>query len=291
MRRSHRNSIAALGAAALTALSVATFGQATLTLAFEEMAPHVGQAFELRVIEIASQRETARVSVAEIAAATFDLELAELQLGASYRIDFYADANGNGLYDTPPVDHAWRIEFPDVQGDATLSFARNTNFTDIDWPPYLDGFIEASEYRNEIGDAETGMTVYWQNDRSTLYVGLVAPGTGWLSIGFGPENRMQGADIIIASITDGALTIEDHYGNAPTSHRKDNVDHIIQAAGSETDGESILEFAIPLDSGDDQDKALDPGSEVTIILGFHRSNDGLTARHSERSTTSLLLDE
>jgi len=140
-------------------------------------------------------------------------------------------------------------------------------------------------------DSETGMTVAWQNDAETLYVGLIAPGTGWLSIGFGPERMMEGANIIIAAVSDGELTIEDHYGNAPTSHRVDSVDHIIQAAGMESDGQTMLEFAIPLASGDDQDNDLVVGELVTIILGYHASNDSLTARHSGRSTASLQLDD
>jgi len=289
-----RNQIPRLGVAAAAlwvAVSVATFGQATLTMMFREMDPHVGQLFELRVVEEDTGREIARFSVSEIASAAFDLAIADLRLGTSYRIDLYADANGNGTYDVPPVDHAWRIAFPDVQGDAALTFTHNLDFTDIAWPPYLDGRIDELEYRNGMTDAETGMSVHWQNDDSVLYAGLVSPGTGWLAIGFGPERQMQGANIIIAAIDDGNLVIEDHYGNAPTSHRRDVGDHVIQAAGSEAEGRSILEFAIPLASGDEQDVDLEPGSEVVIILAYHGSNDRLTMRHTARSTASILLDE
>ena len=290
MRRRQVMKMSAAAAALWLAVSAAALGQARLTLEFRDMEPHIGQLFELRVVEQDSGREIVRFSVPEIAAAEFDLEIADLELASSYRIDFYADANGNGAYDAPPADHAWRIAFPEVQGDATLTFSHNVDFVDIGWPPHLDGQIVELEYRNGMIDAETGMLVHWQNDDSVLYIGLVAPGTGWLSIGFGPENRMQGADIIIAAIDNGELVIEDHYGNAPTAHRKDDVDHVIQAAGSEAEGQSILEFAIPLASGDDQDKALAHGSEVTIILAYHASNDRLTTRHTARSTTSIVLD-
>ena len=289
-----RNRIPHLSAAAavlLVALSAAAYGQSTLTIMFRGMDPHVGQLFELRVVEEDTGREIARFSVPEIASPEFDLEIADLRLGASYRIDFYADASGNGIYDAPPTDHAWRLALPDVQGNASLTFTHNLDFTDIAWPPYPDGRIADLEYRNGMIDAETGMSVHWQNDRSVLYVGLVSPGTGWLSIGFGPERRMQGANIVIAAIDNGNLVIEDHYGNAPTSHRRDDVDHVIQAAGNEAEGRSILEFAIPLTSGDEQDVQLEPGSEVVIILAYHGSNDRLTALHTARSTASILLDE
>jgi len=289
-----RNRIPHLSAAAavlLVALSAAAYGQSTLTIMFRGMDPHVGQLFELRVVEEDTGREIARFSVPEIASPEFDLEIADLRLGASYRIDFYADASGNGIYDAPPVDHAWRIALPDVQGNTSLTFTHNLDFIDIAWPPYLDGRIAELGYRNGMTDAETGMSVHWQSDGSVLYVGLVSPGTGWLAIGFGPERQMQGANIVIAAIEDGNLVIEDHYGNAPTSHRRDDVDHVIQAAGSEADGRSTVEFAIPLASGDEQDVQLEPGSEVVIILAYHGTNDRLTTKHTARAVASIVLDE
>jgi len=280
-----------LGMATLAVLSVAAYADARLVLRFEEMDPHIGQMLELRVVDTDTMAEIARVSLPEIASSSFDLEIGGLQIGSNIRLDFYADANDSGLYEAPPEDHAWRLELMGVQMDGSLTFAHSTDFVDIDWPPQIDGMIGDTEYRNEMLDSETGMRVLWQNSSETLYVGLVAPGTGWLSIGFEPERMMQGADIIIGALADGELVIEDHYGNAPTSHRIDAVDHIIQAGGSEVDGKTVLEFAIALDSGDDQDAVLATGELVTIILGYHASSDSLTTRHSKRATASLQLDD
>ena len=279
-----------VGIAAVAALSVGAFADAVLALRFEDMGPHIGQLLGLRVVDADTGVEIARMSLPEVPAASFELEIGGLEIGGSIRLDFYADANGNGVYDAPPADHAWRVELPGVQGDGMLSFAHNTDFTNIEWPPYIDGAIGKSEYRNEMRDSATGMTVYWQNDAETLFIGLMSPGAGWLSIGFGPERQMEGANIVIAAISDGELVIEDHYGNAPTSHRQDLTDHIIQAAGVEVDGQSVLEFAIPLASDDSQDVDLTAGESVAIILAYHSSNDSLTARHSQRATTALQLD-
>lgn len=274
---------------ALSAVSL--FADVSVELNFQDMEPHLGQAFFLRVSNASTEEETARLSVAEIPAATFSLEISGLVIGESYHLDMFVDVNGNGSYDAPPVDHAWRIDLPNVQTNGSLPFVHNTMFTDIGWPPAIDGVIQEGEYAHKLVDPATGMIVYWANSAQTLTIGLVSPGTGWLSIGFEPDRQMQGANIIIAGINEDVVTIEDHYGNSPTSHRKDSTSHIIQAAGSETNGESILEFRIPLDSGDRQDKALAIGSEVTIILAYHNSNDSLTSRHSERSTSTLMLDD
>lgn len=279
----------AILALALTAFSA--FANVTLDLMFQEMDPHLGQAFFLRVVDLNTQQEVTRLSIPAIPSGAFDVEIPGLTEGDSYRIDYFVDFNENGTYDAPPIDHAWRIELPSVQADGSLPVLHNTMFTAIGWPPLIDGVIEETEYANTMLDEATGMSVFWTSDDTTLYIGLVSPGTGWLSIGFDPERQMQGADIIIANIEDGVLTIEDHYGNAPTSHRKDTNDDVLSAAGSERDGTSFLEFSIPLNSGDEQDKALEPGTEVVVILAYHSSNDSLRARHSKRSTASIQLDD
>ena len=74
-----------------------------------------------------------------------------LAMGASYRVDFYADLDGNGEY-TPPVggpaasfpDHQWSIDgataadgsagLDGVSGDVSITFGHNADWVDIDWP-------------------------------------------------------------------------------------------------------------------------------------------------------------
>jgi len=291
MNRPRISQAAAL--ASLLILTLTSFGgaAASLSIRFEEMDRYVSLPFELRVAEAGSLSEAFRVAIPAIVGGAFDVEISDLDVAASYRIDFYVDRNGNGRYDRPPLDAAWRIEVDALADAESIVFAVHDEMLDIDWPPQIDGRIGEDEYRNRLVDPATGMRVHWQNDDVVLYVGLVSPGTGWLSIGFGPQRMMQGANIVIAAIAGQAFTIEDHYGNAPTSHRRDDVDHILQAGGSEAEGRSIVEFAIPLNSNDPQDVALQPGSEVTIILAYHGADDRLTAIHSARSTTSIRLDE
>ncbi len=103
------------------------------TLDLAGMTPHVGQKFELRVVDKVTGMEVGRSTIDEIPAAAFSASVAGLQLGHSYWIDFYADLSKNGIYDPPNTDHAWRMEVNDVQGDAILNFSHNTNFTEIDW--------------------------------------------------------------------------------------------------------------------------------------------------------------
>ena len=102
-----------------------------LTIEFSGMSPHVGQDLWLSVINTQTSNELKRVH--QVVDENFNIYVMGIEVGESYNVDFYADHNGNGSYDAPPADHAWRIELTDVQGDTTLMFAHNTSFTDIMW--------------------------------------------------------------------------------------------------------------------------------------------------------------
>ncbi len=108
----------------------------TLTVNFNAMNPHEGQTLWLRVFDKNNMKEVGRTSVT--VTETFSLTLDAIIAGNSYNIDFYSDHNGNGKYDTPPVDHAWRIELNNAQGSDIVEFTHNTNFIDIEWPFLLN---------------------------------------------------------------------------------------------------------------------------------------------------------
>ena len=270
--------------------TTAVWGQGTMTVVFSEMDPHLGQQFELRVVNTLTGVELQRVTVPEILQPEMELEFTVLEEGASFWIDFYADHNGNGRYDAPPTDHAWRLVIDDASGNVTLDFSHNTDFTDIAWPPSIDGVITTGEYRHTLTDSATGIELSWQNDSTHLYVGLTSPGTGWVAIGFDPEQQMKGANIIIAAVENGEAVARDHSGTSPTGHREDSRSEIVQVAGTESAGKTVIEFSIPLQSNDPSDKALKPGQTVSIILAYHASSDSFTARHTKRTTTQITLN-
>ena len=105
-----------------------------LTIDLMNMVPHLGQLFELRVVKTDDDSEIGRKSLPAILVKDFTLYIDELEVGHDYNIDFYADLNGNGQYDAPTTDHAWRITVNNVSGDVNQQFTHNTNFIDIQWP-------------------------------------------------------------------------------------------------------------------------------------------------------------
>ena len=271
-------------------LSVAAANQGSIEVSYSGMNEYVGKTLSARIVDLGTGVEVERTIIPEIVEGSFAIGFGSLAEGDAYRIDFYVDMNGNGHYDPPPVDQAWRLDLHELSGAVSLEFSPTADYTDIDWPPRIDGMIEPGEYRHSMTDKETGMEVHWQNDANDLYIGLVSPGTGWEAIGFDPARRMQGANIIIGAVTKDGLVIEDHYGASQTSHRKDKQSQILQSAGVEADGKTVIEFVIPLASDDPNDVSLMPGTDVTIILAYHVASDRLTARHTKRSTTSMKLD-
>jgi len=101
---------------------------------FTSMTPHVGQLFELRVVDAQNQEEAGRISLPAVLVPNYSVEVPGFDLNKDYNIDFYADLNGNGSYNAPPVDHAWRQTFNSSTGDFTSAFSHNASFVDIQWP-------------------------------------------------------------------------------------------------------------------------------------------------------------
>ncbi|MDP2363542.1 MAG: hypothetical protein Q8M94_07195, partial [Ignavibacteria bacterium] len=105
-----------------------------LTVNLTAMTPHIGKLFELRVVKVENQEEAGRVSLPAILVPNYTVYVPGFDLNKDYNIDFYADHNGNGSYNAPPVDHAWRLTFNSSIGDVTSAFSHNANFVDILWP-------------------------------------------------------------------------------------------------------------------------------------------------------------
>jgi uncharacterized protein (DUF2141 family) len=95
------------------------------------MTPHVGQMMTFFVRDLASGQDLDTIVIDAVSGADFDVESYVIEPEGSYLVDFFADHNGNGFYDVPPTDHAWRLETGETMGDVELAFIHNTDFTDI----------------------------------------------------------------------------------------------------------------------------------------------------------------
>ena len=110
-------------------LGIPDNGKYNVSINFSGMTPHVGQKLRLWVKEQGTGKEIGFKEI--VVTAAFSVTVSGIELSHSYNVDFYSDHNGNGTYDAPPTDHAWRIELKSAIGDSYLNFAHNTNFTNI----------------------------------------------------------------------------------------------------------------------------------------------------------------
>lgn len=156
----------------------------------------------------------------------------------------------------------------------------------------VDGVIDLGEYPHTI--AVVDVRVSWANDENVLRVGLESPGNGYVAIGFDPENRMEGANFVIGYVHEGDAFVRDDFGMGPTSHTADTdrggQSNILSSAGAEWADHTVIEFTIPLDSGDEFDKPLRPGETYGIIVSYHDLQDGFETRHSRRGSAEIALD-
>jgi hypothetical protein len=157
-----------------------------------------------------------------------------------------------------------------------------------------DGLVGDGEYPHMIEVA--GVEFHWMNDGENLYAALAAQTNGWVSVGFDPENQMQGANFIFGYVQDGTPVVQDMFGTQPKgrgSHPPDEqlggTDDVLEYAGSEEGDLTVIEFRIPLDSGDEFDKPLSAGATYTVLLARGRSDDS-DSRHSAEGKTEITLD-
>nr|WP_297497368.1 DOMON domain-containing protein [Thermococcus sp.] len=151
-------------------------------------------------------------------------------------------------------------------------------------PWKADGIIEKNEYPHELALAGGKFTVYWRNDDEYLYMALKGKTTGWVAIGFEPSTAMKDADMIIGWVKDGKATVVDAYstglyGPHLPDQKLGGSNDILEYAGKEENGYTLIEFKRKLNTGDKYDKAFKPGQEIKFIFAMADADD-FTAKHN-----------
>ena len=141
--------------------------QFTLTLRLHDMDPYIGHRFEVRVTEQPSGKEVGRKVIDSLQSDSDSLLLYVFLQGRNYRVDFYADVNGNESYNDPPTDHAWRRTVNNTTANVTLDFTPDANYTDIGFP---DAF-PYSQYRADWGGKWMNQT-FGSTDSITAFLDL-----------------------------------------------------------------------------------------------------------------------
>jgi hypothetical protein len=155
--------------------------------------------------------------------------------------------------------------------------------------PTVDGAIADGEYANDAMHEESGTAMHWAVDGDTLYFAMTASASGWLGVGWATEqtrNKM-GFDQIIFTVRDGEPVAVDMYqdsarGAPVLDSEEGGTDSIAEFAGSHEGEAWIVEFARPLDTGEETDVAIIPETEMILDLAFGDTMD-LERRHGRSS--------
>jgi hypothetical protein len=178
----------------------------------------------------------------------------------------------------------------EASGGAGETMAQETE-SDTDESAEENGESSADGFK-EIN--QQGFVFRWRIEEETLHVVLRHPTTGWVAVGFDPSRMMKDANMILGYVSDGEVFITDHYGVANTSHRADTeidgTNDIIYSEGSEGAEGTELRFAIPLDSGDDADRPLEPGQSYRVLFAHGPDGaDDFSTYHGGRTGVDVTL--
>jgi hypothetical protein len=104
-------------------------------LRFSGMGVHKGKMLEVMVIEELTGRTVGLYRMKSIPGDAFEITIPGIidLGGVVYRVEFFADANGNFRYDDPPNDHTWLRFVESNDKDANLSFEHGTDFKPLEF--------------------------------------------------------------------------------------------------------------------------------------------------------------
>jgi len=155
---------------------------------------------------------------------------------------------------------------------------------------FFNGNLFAADYQHSVKVKDFSLD--WQIDGETLAIRLSAQTNGWVGIGFNPETRMMGANIIIGYVKKGKVKISDEFGHKKLKHSKDTKlggeNNVTVVGGSEEGKTTTIEFTIPLNSGDQSDGSIDPTGDNIILLAYG-SRDSFKIGHAFNETITLNL--
>lgn len=138
----------------------------------------------------------------------------------------------------------------------------------------LDGVISAGEYDFSAAFDDGGFTVSWKTVGERAFFALSAATSGWVALGLEPVTAMEAADMLIGWVTDGGdVTVLDCWSTGPFGPHPPDItmggsSDLLDAAGSESDGRTILEFSRNLSTGDDYDRDIPAAGDLRILWAY-----------------------
>lgn len=136
---------------------------------------------------------------------------------------------------------------------------------------------------NEVSSDD--FSLRWKVIGDSLRCMLRAQTSGWVAVGFDPEEDMDQANLIIGYVRENTTYVRDDWGTSETAHAADTdlggVNNVTRVFGRQEGSFTEIRFTIPLNSGDIFDKILIPGQSYNIIVARGLNNaDNFDSMHT-----------
>ncbi|WP_320130202.1 DOMON domain-containing protein [uncultured Sphaerochaeta sp.] len=137
-------------------------------------------------------------------------------------------------------------------------------------------------------------SIAWQFVDNNIEFTLMAPTTGWVSIGFNPTKMMKDAEYVLGYVQDGKLVVRQDYGTGLFSH-KPVVDlgrnqEITEISGTQDNSVTTLVFRLPLHWGKDSGIEFTKGQSFKVLLAYGKDGSrNFTAKHSKKKVVTVTL--
>ncbi len=136
------------------------------------------------------------------------------------------------------------------------------------------------------------MTVSWKHEGNRVFFEMTAPTTGWVAIGFNPDEGITATYLLMGRVVNGEAELVEHYTLAPGNYKDieslgDKV-AVANVSGEESGNTSTIRFSLPVKTDGKYQKSLTTELKYTMLMAFSRDDD--FQHHSMmRTSTSIKL--
>lgn len=132
------------------------------------------------------------------------------------------------------------------------------------------------------------MTVSWKYVDERIHFEMMAPTTGWVTIGFNATTGMSKAYLLMGRVVEGKAEVVEHYTISPGNYKPITAlgaqSVVKNVKGIEKDKRTTLQFSIPIEAENKYARHLIKGSEYLMTLAFSREDDFM---HHSMMRTSI----
>jgi hypothetical protein len=139
------------------------------------------------------------------------------------------------------------------------------------------------------------LIVMWTIDGDTISIALMGKTEGWLALGIAPTGHMQDADMLFGWVNpEGQAQVLDAFctqqmGVHPADTALGGTMDLFNPKGTQTGGETIVEFQRKLETGDRFDHPIPRSGSLGIIWAYG-SEDDINLKHAIRGYGTLDLN-